>query len=101
MYVFTILDDSYDTGQGPRFFQQLLNNESAWLMFSWGLLEQATGYIIIYILPILLALKSRYAREMTIMGGTILGVVTAMTFLVQQVCFSLFTELRIRPGDDA
>ena len=70
-------------------------------MFTWGLMEQATGYIIIYILPILLALKSRYAREMTIMGGTILGVVTAMTFLVQQCCFALFSELSIRPSRDS
>ena len=91
MYVFTYLDDTYASSHG--FFRGLLNYQSAWLMFTWGLMEQATGYIIIYILPILLALKSRYAREMTIMGGTILGVVTAMTFLVQQVCFSLFTQL--------
>ena len=89
MYVFTYLDETYDTGHG--FFQGLLNYQEPWLMFTWGLMEQATGYIIIYILPILLALKSRYAREMTIMGGTILGVVTAMTFLVQQSCFALFS----------
>ena len=89
MYVFTYLDITYQAGIHSPFID-LLTSDSVIKMFFWGLTEQATSFVLIYILPVLLAIKFRTKNELSTMGGTIFGVLTTMSYLVSTACFSIF-----------
>ena len=97
MIVFTYLDMNYPT-ESP--FIRLIHTDSAFKTFAWGVFEQATGFVLIYILPTLLAIKFRTAREASTMGGTVIGVVATFTYIVATIAFSIFTKLGITQFQD-
>lgn len=80
--MFCIMDVQYGDADRPGPFVKLINSRSVIKMFVWGIIEQATGFSLIYILPLLLALKFRTARNCATMGGTIIGVLTMMSYMV-------------------
>ena len=101
MFVFSYMDRIYGDG-APSVFIKLINSDSELKMLVWGIMEQATGYVLIYILPMLLAMKFRTEHELATMGGTIIGTLTAMSYMIAKVCFGLFAELGLtgrKPGD--
>ena len=92
MYVFDYMDEKWGDGQtGP--FIQLINSDSDFKMFIWGLTEQATCFILLYIMPILLAVKYRTEENFITMGGTVIGVLTALSYLVGGVTTATFVCL--------
>lgn len=58
MFIFDYLDIQYDAGKQGLFID-LLNSETMVKFFLWGIMEQATAFVLIYILPMLLAIKFR------------------------------------------
>ena len=62
------------------------------------MLDQATGQIMIYILPVLLAIKYRNEHNFITMGGTIIGVLYLLSSLVQELTYSIFAHLGLH-GD--
>ena len=75
MNVFSYMDIIYGDGKHGVFID-LINSDSDYKMFIWGIMEQATIFVLISILPILLAMKFRTERELATMGGTIIGILT-------------------------
>ena len=92
MSVFSYMDVIYGDGKRSVFIT-LINLNGGFKMFIWGIVEQATGYVLIYILPILLATKYRTEHELSTMGGTIIGVLTATSYFISRVVYVLFAEL--------
>ena len=80
MFMFAYLDYQYGNGHSSVFIK-LINLDSVYKTFLWGLTESACNFILIYILPMLLAVKFRSAHEIA-MGGTIIGVVTTASYVV-------------------
>lgn len=93
MIVFTYLDENYEK-ESP--FIHLIHDSSVMKSFSWGLVEQATGFVLIYILPTLLAIKFRTSKDPSTMGGTVIGVVATFTYLVATICYGIFKSLGVK-----
>lgn len=91
MFMFAYLDYQYGNGKSSVFIA-LINSDSVYKTFFWGLIESACNFILIYILPMLLAIKFRSAHEIA-MGGTIIGVVTAANYVVSSFAFCLIGVL--------
>ena len=70
----------------------LFFSESPIKYFAWGVFEQTTSYVLFYILPILLAIKFRTSRNFATMAGTLIGVITVLTYMVHYISFTLFAK---------
>lgn len=89
MFVFSYLDEQYAREKGAPFFK-LLHSQNVFKMMSWGIIEQATGYVLYYILPVLLAFKHRTTSQPATMAGTIIGILTAFSCIVAEIAYSVF-----------
>lgn len=66
----------------------MINSQSIYKTFAWGLTESACNFSLIYILPVLLAIKFRSAKEIA-MGGTIIAIVTTASYIISSTAFSI------------
>lgn len=89
MYVTCLLDIQYGVDKpGPLINLSKSSNEFKFL--AWGMFEQTSGYVLFYILPILLAIKLRTERNFATMAGTVIGTITVLTHLVNMVTLAVF-----------
>lgn len=77
-----------ETGTESPFRKFLFNGQIGWFDFVWGIYEGFGSFILIFLLPAILAMKSRRTYELT-MAGSILGIIVALTFLLSQFIYYL------------
>ena len=88
-YVVCDLDIKYGV-DSPGPLVKLFNSQNEFKFLAWGIFEQTSGYVLFYILPILLAIKLRTERNFATMAGTVIGTITVLTHLVNMATLAVF-----------